>query len=295
MSKDPIIFEGNSNKQNIKNLIKKLFNKKIYKIFYYIYKTRIQDLHPRFIGKFLIKKILNKKVFVKYNNKVLFSVRDYGGGTKSRADQFFSKNSETETINWILNFEPNSNFLDIGANIGLFSLFAAKKNHNVISIEPESHNFAILNMNIFDNELNDKIICYPIALASKNKLSKLNIFKMGWGHSMHSFDTDIKLGGDKQKPIFKQGSFGMSLDDVIDQTQFIPNYIKIDVDGNELEVIYGFSKFLNSQSIKSIMIEIDPHDIESKNKILNYMSEYSFFVDMKISTKTNYFFKKKIS
>ena len=30
-------------------------------------------------------------------------------------------------------------------------------------------------------------------------------------------------------------------------------------------------------------------------EILNYMSEYSFFVDMKISTKTNYFFKKKIS
>ena len=282
------------NKKKIKNLLLKLFGEKIFKILYYIYKTRINDLHPRFIGKILIKKILNKKTFVKYNNEVLFSVRDYGGGTKSRADQFFSKHSETETINWILDFEPNSNFLDVGANIGLFSLLAAKKNHNVVSIEPESHNFTLFNLNIFDNGFNDKVICYPIALASKSKLSKLNIFKMGWGHSMHSFGNDIKKGGVKQNPVFKQGSFGMNLDDFIEQTLFFPNYVKIDVDGNELDVIHGFPKLLKSKSIKSIMIEIDPHDNESKNKIFSHMLENFFFIDAKISTKSNYFFKKKL-
>tara|TARA_B100000989_G_scaffold260254_1_gene210787 strand:- start:1279 stop:2166 length:888 start_codon:yes stop_codon:yes gene_type:complete len=286
-------FRINLNKQIIHNLVKKIFSEKIHKILYYIFKTRIYDLHPRSIGKIFIKKILNKKTYVKHNNKILFSIRDYGDGTKSRADQFFSKNSEIETINWILSFEPNSNFLDVGANIGLFSLFAAKKNHNVISIEPESHNFTILNLNIFDNKLNDKIICYPISIASKNKLSKLNIYKMGWGHSMHSFNSEIKIGGDIKKSVFKQGSFGMSLDEVIEQTQFFPDYIKIDVDGNELDVIYGFSKFLSSKKIKSIMIEIDPYDIESKDKIINYMSKYLFRVDFEISTKSNYFFKKQ--
>lgn len=282
------------NKKKIRNLITKLFGEKIFSILNYIVKTRINDIHPRFIGKILIKKILNKKVFVKYNNEVLFSVRDYGGGTKSRADQFFSKNGEIETINWILDFEPNSNFLDVGANIGLFSLLAAKKNHNVVSIEPEAHNFTILNLNVFDNGFNDNVICYPIALASQSKLSKLNIFKMGWGHSMHSLGTDIKVGGIKQNPVFKQGSFGMNLDDFIEQTQFFPNYVKIDVDGNELDVMYGFPKLLKSKSIKSIMIEIDPHDDVSKNKIFDLMLENTFFVDMKISTKTNYFFKKKL-
>jgi FkbM family methyltransferase len=282
------------NKKNIKNLVRKVFGEKIFKVLYYIYKTRINDLHPRFIGKILIKIILNKKVFVKYNNEVLFSVRDYGGGTKSRADQFFSKNGEIETINWILDFEPNSKFLDVGANIGLFSLLAAKKNHNVVSIEPEAHNFTILNLNVFDNGFNDNVICYPIALASQSRLSKLNIFKMGWGHSMHSLGTDIMIGGIKQNPVFKQGSFGMNLDDFIEQTQFFPNYVKIDVDGNELDVIHGFPKLLKSKSIKSIMIEIDPHDNESKNKIFSHMLENFFFIDAKISTKSNYFFKKKL-
>ena len=282
------------NKKIVKNLVKKVFGEKIFNILYYIYKTRINDLHPRFIGKILIKKILNKKTLVKYNNEVLFSVRDYGGGTKSRADQFFSKDGEVETINWILAFEPNSNFLDVGANIGLYSLLAAKKNHNVVCIEPEAHNFTMLNLNVFDNGLNDNVICYPIALASQSRLSKLNIFKMGWGHSMHSLGTDIMINGIKQNPVFKQGSFGMTLDEFIEQTQFFPNYVKIDVDGNELDVIHGFPKLLKSKSIKSIMIEIDSHDDESKNKIFSYMLENSFFVDTKISTKSNYFFKKKL-
>lgn len=281
-------------KKKIRNLLIKLFGEKIFKVLYFIFKTRINDLHPRLIGKILIKKILNKKTFVKYNNEVLFSVRDYGGGTKSRADQFFSKNSETETINWILNFEPNSNFIDVGANIGLFSLFAAKKKHNVLSIEPEAHNFTILNLNIFDNNFNDNVVCYPIALASKNKLSKLNIFKMGWGHSLHSFDNDIKKGDTKQDPVFKQGSFGMSLDDVIEQTKFFPNYVKIDVDGNELDVILGCTKLLKSKSVISIMIEINSHDLVSKNKIFNLMSQNLFFIDEKISTQSNFFFIKKI-
>lgn len=250
------------------------------------------DLHPRFIRKILIKKILDNKVFVKRNNEVLFSVRDYGGGTKSRADMFSKNSGEKETINWILDFEPNANFLDIGANIGLFSLLAAKKNHNVVSIEPESHNFTVLNLNIFDNGFNDKVVAYPIALASKNKLSNLNIFKMGWGHSMHSFGTDIKKGGVKQNPVFKQGSFGMCLDDVIEQIQFFPNYVKIDVDGNELDVIHGCTKLLKSKSLKSIMIEIDNFDTESKNKIFNLMSQNFFFIDNELTTKSNFFFKK---
>ena len=98
-------------------------------------------------------------------------------------------------------------------------------------------------MNIFDNNFNDNVICYPIALASKNKLSKLNIFKMGWGHSLHSFDTDIKIGITKQNPVFKQGSFGMSLDDVIEQTKFfVADYLANESDRladweHELEVI----------------------------------------------------------
>jgi len=52
-----------------------------------------------------------------------------------RYNTFFSK--EPETLNWIDGFEQNSVFYDIGANVGLYSIYAAKKkNAQVYSFEP---------------------------------------------------------------------------------------------------------------------------------------------------------------
>ena len=111
-----------------------------------------RDKKKRGISEVIIK---YSRYFVKdkKNNK-LFSVRNFGGSTKSRAKNFYDK--EPDTIAWISNFDVNSNFLDVGANIGIYSLFAGMNNHKVISIEPEALNFAILNLNINDNSLNNK-------------------------------------------------------------------------------------------------------------------------------------------
>ena len=65
-----------------------------------------------------------------------------------RAETFFTK--EPDTIEWIESFDKNDVFLDIGANIGIYSLYAAKNVSKVWAIEPESLNFAMLNLNIFD-------------------------------------------------------------------------------------------------------------------------------------------------
>ena len=52
-----------------------------------------------------------------------------------RADTFSTK--EPETLSWIDNFNSKSNFWDIGANIGIYSCYAAKKkNCNVYAFEP---------------------------------------------------------------------------------------------------------------------------------------------------------------
>ena len=42
---------------------------------------------------------------------------------------------------------PDANVIDIGANIGLFSLLAAQKAATVLAFEPEPGNFAILQKN----------------------------------------------------------------------------------------------------------------------------------------------------
>ena len=98
-------------------------------------------------------KIFNayKKVLEKYsdeeNNK--FEVSNYIPYT--RAVTLFTK--EPETIAWIDDrVLPGDVFYDIGANIGVFSLYSAKvKKATVIAFEPHAKNYGILNENIFLN------------------------------------------------------------------------------------------------------------------------------------------------
>jgi len=77
-----------------------------------------------------------------------------GGAILGTGTSFYTK--EPETVNWIKNFDKESDFFYIGANVGIYSLSAAKLNHRTVSFEPESHNFAALNININDNNFEKK-------------------------------------------------------------------------------------------------------------------------------------------
>ena len=67
-----------------------------------------------------------------------------------RARTLFTK--ELITIKWIRSFEKKSLFFDVGANVGVYSIFAAINNSSkVYSFEPESNNFQVLMQNIITN------------------------------------------------------------------------------------------------------------------------------------------------
>ena len=231
-------------------------------------------------------KVLDKQINFFIPNKLI----------EWRVDTFFV--NEPETLDWIDNFKKNKEiiFWDIGANIGLYSIYNALKNNNstTISFEPSTSNLRTLSRNIYINNLQKKIKIFTLPLNQKdNVFLKMKEESFKEGGALNSFGSEFNFEGKNFTSNMNYELFGTSINFLLDNKLLeIPDYIKIDVDGNELDVIYGFSKFLNSQKIKSIMIEIDPYDIESKNKIINYMSKYLFSVDYEISTKSNYFFKK---
>ena len=78
---------------------------------------------------------------------------------------------EPDTLDWIdTHFKPGDTVFDIGANIGQYSLYAAKRlNHDIaiLAFEPEALNFAKLNRNIVLNGLIDvhTMAYLPIKLA----------------------------------------------------------------------------------------------------------------------------------
>ena len=236
--------------------------------------------------------VFNKrKFFVIKKSEMLFSLRDLGNSSISRGKFFFIK--ETDTISWIDSFAPKSNFLDVGANIGIFSLYAANKNHNVLSIEPESLNFAALNININDNNFNSNITAFPFSIDCEKKIGKLELSELNWGKSGHNFN---KQNNDKVK--YKQGSYGISLDDLTTEANFLPDYVKIDVDGNEFKVIMGMENLLKNRSIKNILIEIDIGKDQNK-EIISFLSNYGYqeiskkVVEQSLPNIINYIFAHK--
>ncbi len=208
---------------------------------------------------------LNKKCYVKLNGKRVFTLRDFGEITKMRIVTFSTK--EPETLKWISNFEKNDQLLDIGANVGVYSLYAAVRGHTVISIEPNALNFALLNLNILDNDLGKKITAYPYAVHSDSKISLLNNGLYKWGGAVSTFDRNVDWLGENLETDFKQGSPGISVDDFVEGTGFIPNHIKIDVDGNELFVLLGAKKTLCHPNCKSILVELFDNHPEYKQCI----------------------------
>tara|TARA_B100001142_G_scaffold329136_1_gene391374 strand:+ start:434 stop:1243 length:810 start_codon:yes stop_codon:yes gene_type:complete len=199
---------------------------------------------------------LNQKTYVmNKSNKPLFSIRDLGDSTASRALSFYTK--EPGTVEWIDSFLPDSCFLDIGANIGIYSLYAATHKHNVISVEPEFSNFFMLNANIRDNNLASKITAYPISMYNKSKIANLHIRYGTLGASSNSFETPIGQTGELFNPVYKQGSISLTTDELLSNLNLQANYIKIDVDGHELCVIEGMIETLKHQSLQSISIELN--------------------------------------
>lgn len=175
---------------------------------------------------------------------------------------------EPETLEWIDSMPANSNFWDIGANIGLYSIYAAlTKNCKVFSFEPSFFNLEVLGRNINLNNLQDSIKIFPIALFNMNKLDELKFTNTEWGGALSSFASDKNFSGDIIKPELSYTTVGMSMDSLPDIFNVsMPDFIKLDVDGIEHIILEGGPNIL--KNVKSILIEInDLYKYQSMNCI----------------------------
>ncbi|WP_320664875.1 FkbM family methyltransferase [Prochlorococcus sp. MIT 1223] len=245
------------------------------------------------------KRLSKTKAVLSKDNRKLFEIYDYGEICRFRASSFLFK--EPETIDWIDSFDSEDIFLDIGANIGIYSLYAATKGIQTICIEPDALNFALLNMNIRINKLGNLVKAFLIALHDKKGFSELNLQKMQWGGALSSFDNQEDQFENVFKPAYSQGCFGDTLDNCISELAPNVNHIKIDVDGNENRILRGASKTLMMGTFKSLLIELDETRSDYQSSIL-MIEDCGFNLvkkthsalcdDSKFSTTYNHIFRK---
>lgn len=195
-----------------------------------------------------------------------------------RANTVLSK--ETDTIQWIDSFTDEGVFWDIGANAGVYSLYAGvSKRVRVLSFEPSAANFYVLSKNIQLNRLHEQITAYCIALSGETKLGVLNLSSPSMGAAVSQFG---QLG--EMSPYWEgyseaafQGMVGFSIDDFIRQfNPPFPNYIKIDVDGLELSILKGAQATLCDHRLRSLVVELGISDKEAYAEALAFLKDVGF-------------------
>ena len=180
-------------------------------------------------------------------------------------------------------------FWDIGANVGLYSIYAAIKFNNikVYSFEPSTSNLRVLSRNISINNLYNKILINQFPLTNTNKGHQLMMeSNFSEGGALHSYGKNINYEGKKLDVKNNYMLFGFSINYLIKNLNFeIPDYLKIDVDGLEHLILEGGNQFLNDEKIKSISIEINENYQEQLNKVKDLMHSFNYKFKKKNQTK----------
>ncbi len=194
-----------------------------------------------------------------------------------RVKTLFSK--EPATIKWLNRMSERTILIDVGANVGMYSIYAAKlKNARVFAFEPESQNYSTLLKNIISNELEQLITAFPVSLSDEIRLDTLHLSDFVWngGGSCHSFGEEVGFDLKHRKSPFTQGSISYTIDQAIsDRVIQQPTHIKLDVDGFEHKVMKGAYHALRNSKLKSLCIEINP-SLDEHLQLINELQDIGF-------------------
>ena len=190
---------------------------------------------------------------------------------------------------WCYNFEKDKCFWDIGSNIGLYSIYSALKYKNIkiYSFEPSSSNLRILSRNISINNLQDKIFINQFPLTDKDHGHQLMMeSNFREGGALHSFGKNLNFEGKKMDINNNYVIYGFSINYLIKNLNYkVPNYLKIDVDGQEHFILKSADEILKNQNLKSILVEINENYIEQLKDIEMIMSKFNFKIIKKLQSK----------
>jgi FkbM family methyltransferase len=171
---------------------------------------------------------------------------------------------EPEVLDWIDSFEKDCTFFDVGASFGTETLYAALKKdgpEKIVSFDLSLESSFNLAYNISLNNINN-VDQYYMALSDGLKLISF----------LEPTQYNYVKGMDKYKYL-PFNTLSISMDNFIKMTQLSPNYIKIDVDGPEQNIISGMSETVKNKRLKSVVVEVSD---KSELPITKFFEEAGF-------------------
>ena len=246
---------------------------------------RISKLVGQFFSfnNFFINQVvqsINLTNYIVFNNQKIF-FRTGHNRLNWRVKSFYDE--EPLMIEWLNTFNENDIFLDIGANVGTYTLPAISKSKFVYACELDPKNNSILFENILLNNFQDKCLILNFGLNENNSIEEIFYRDNSVGDALQSIVRKQVIPTLENNP-FKMKQILFSLDFIFENFQLSkPNKIKIDVDGNELRVFKGGEKTILSAD----EIYYEDNGLDEDNFIIKKILENNFKIHEEKSANRN--------
>lgn len=181
---------------------------------------------------------------------------------------------EPETVEWIDTFQPGETFWDVGANVGIYSVYAGVRGIRTMAFEPHFANYQQFCITIALNGLQDVVTPLCLAFAESKSIAAMNLASVDVGTSMSNFGAALDFRGQPFQPAFRQGMIGYDIDSfVADFGLEVPAHLKIDVDGLELGIVRGARRMLANPALQSVSIELVESDLAQVAEVTAILSQ----------------------
>jgi FkbM family methyltransferase len=175
--------------------------------------------------------------------------------------------------------------VDIGAHIGLYTIISSKRvgtKGKVVAIEAHPGNFEMLNSNIKLNQLTNVI---PLNYAVYSKETKIKLYLPSGESGFTKYNTIMPNWINTQEKFVEVNA--NTLDYLLQLNQIRQeevNWIKIDVEGAEFEVLKGATNVLSKSKDIALLIEV--HGQNNYRPLVEFLSSYNFKIEFEKTYET---------
>jgi FkbM family methyltransferase len=167
--------------------------------------------------------------------------------------------------------KSNSVVLDIGANIGIYTLVAARHAQKVYSFEPDPANFLNLSKNIESNHYEDVVVKFNKAVSDKTGQAKFSSSSKKTARGgFHLISKEESLN---QECLIVET---VALDDFFSDRPNKVDIIKMDIEGSEFEALKGMKNLINANKKVRLFLEFNPYALNRAGAGIVSLLDYLF-------------------
>ncbi len=174
------------------------------------------------------------------------SVIAYPGETNSKLAAYRNPPNVPQMYVWQRYLRPDDLFIDVGANIGIYTIFALDIGAHVVACEPDPHNYQRLTEHVRINGYSAELL--NVALADRPGSLRLT-------QGLDSYNHLVLDGGEGIEVEAR------TLDDIIGDRHV--DGVKVDVEGAERLVLEGAEKALAEKRIALMQIEWSADEVQT--------------------------------